>query len=133
MELNKGTYYGIYKDKAVKIEVLKKNKKSYAVVIDGDKETLWKDSSGFYVKGYEAFRMSTYPRHFPVEIVTFKEANIFKIKKNIDICQYSVKHLSEQKEIKTKELEEIQGKINTYDEKIKLYESKLKELEADVE
>lgn len=132
MELNKGTYYGIYKDKSVKIEVLKKNKKSYAVIIDGEKETLWEDSTDFYVKGYEVCRMSTYPRSFPVKIVTFKEANIFQIKKNIEICRYSVKHLSEQKEIKTKELEEIQGKINTYDEKIKLYESKLKELEADV-
>lgn len=133
MELEKGKIYkAISNDKVVEIEVLKKNKKSYSIKLDGEKETLWvDDNSELTIKTdvYSGWRTRTV--YEPVKIVSEKEARKFSLERNLKYNRRKIEKFQEDIDLKQKELEKLMSSQNLFKKCAEECEKKLKELEEE--
>lgn len=105
---------GIYKalqdnEKLIEFEVVKVNKKSYTILIDGKKETLWTDNQGgLYIKNpsYSKTswnRVSQIPS-FDIVIISDKEAMIWEIENNIKYQNHCIRRYED--DLKDLEMQE---------------------------
>ncbi len=133
MELEKGKIYkAIFNDKVVGIEVLKKNKKSYSIKLDGEKETLWFDDNlelTIKTDVYSCRRTRTV--YESVKIVSEKEAIKFSLERNLKYTKRKIEKFQEDIDLKQKELEKLMSSQNLFKKCAAECEKKLKELEEE--
>lgn len=106
------TYKAIQdKEKLIEFEVLKVNKKSYAIMLKDKKETLWINNSGeLYLNNlnYSSRAMSRLyqPPRFDIKIVNEHKAKLFTIKNDLKI---RIEWREKEIEKLEKELEEMEN------------------------
>lgn len=137
---------GIYKalqdnEKLIEFEVVKANKKSYTILIDGKKETLWVNGNGgLYIKNPSYSKMSwdiVYQKpSFDIVIMTDKEAKIWEIENNIKYQNHCIrKYEDDLKDLETQEEEirekkaDLKNRINIRLGELRRLNDKLKEVE----
>lgn len=137
---------GIYKalqdnEKLIEFEVVKANKKSYTILINGKKETLWVDSNGgLYIKNpsYSRTAWDREPQNpsFDIAIMTDKEAMIWEIENNIKYQNNCIRRYEDdlkdlemqEEEIKEKKAD-LKNRINIRLGELRRLNDKLKEVE----
>lgn len=136
---------GVYKalqdnEKLIEFEVVKANKKSYAILINGKKETLWVDGNGgLYIKNpsYSKTSWNRVPQKpsFDMVIVSDKEAMILEIENNIKyqnncIRKYEddLKDLEMQEEEIREKKADLKNRINIRLGELRRLNDKLKEV-----
>lgn len=137
---------GIYKalqdnEKLIEFEVVKANKKSYTILINGKKETLWVDSNGgLYIKNPSYSKMSwnrVYQKpSFDIVVISDKEAKIWEIENNIKyqnncIRKYEadLKDLEMQEEEIKEKKADLKNRINIRLAEVRRLNDELKEVE----
>lgn len=127
MELEKNKkYFGIHKNEIIEIEVIRKNKTSYSVIINNKKnDTLYFNEKEFYFKVIQNVLYNR--KHLVpeiVKIVTPKEASLFNfnkemnaydkkicsLKKEIEKLEQDMNEISKKKELSKRNFEEFMNK-----------------------
>lgn len=128
-------------EKLIEFEVVKANKKSYSILINGKKETLWVDGNGgLYIKNPSYSKTSwdiVYQKpSFDIVIVSDKEAKIWEIENNIKYQNHCIRKYEtdlkdlemQEEEIKEKKAD-LKNRINIRLCELRRLNDKLKEVE----
>lgn len=133
------TYKAIQdKEKLIEFEVLKVNKKSYAIMLKDKKETLWINNSGeLYLNNpnYSLRVMSRLyqPPRFDIKIVNEYKAKLFTIKNDLKVHKERLSfYEADLIELGMKE-REIQNKKNDLKIRIEWREKEIEKLEKELE